>query len=145
MFNSWEEITVGAQTGSVDFVVTEAMVDEHLAAVELDGKWLEEPSDGGKRVIPSDLLPKLSMKALFTDYMLTNVGPNMRVKQTFKFFSPVYSGTRILATGRISDKYEKSAKRYVALEAMFTDTEGTPLMLDQRVVTVLGENFKMKD
>lgn len=145
MLNSWEDVKVGTETGKVDFVVTDAMVDDYLAAAEIDGAWLQSFSVNGKRIAPIDLLPKVGMNALFTEYMLANVGRNVRVKQGFKIFAPSYVGMHVRAIGHISDKYEKPGRRFVALEATFTDSDGKPLITDQRVVTVLGENFKMKD
>jgi hypothetical protein len=144
VLKSWEDIIVGTETGQVDFVVTDEMVDQYLGAVELDDRWLQG-LDGGARVAPLDLVPKMAMRTLFIEYAFANIGPSIRVKQAYKFLKPVKIGTRVRATGRIADKYEKRDKRFVAFEAVFEDEAGTPLIRDNRAIMVLGENFKMKE
>lgn len=129
----WDELSVGTQTGRVEFVVTDQMIDDYLAAMEIDHQWFTtSQSPYGGRIAPSDMVPKLAMTELFQDYIHRVMGPNMRAKQAFKFFGPVRPGMTIKAVGRLAEKYERRGKRFVTLEALFTDAAGTPLVLDRR-------------
>lgn len=144
MLQSWDDIRVGTETGAIDMVVTDDMVDEYLAAVELDEAALAPAADGEGRIAPPDMVPKLTMRTLFIDYTFANIGPSVRAKQAYRFLKPVRVGTRVRAVGRISDKYERRGKRFVAFQATYVDADGTPLIQDDRAIIVLADNFKIK-
>lgn len=129
----FEDLPVGDETGHVDFVVTDQMIDDYVASLEITQGWFTTgPSPYGGRIAPPDMLPKLAMVELFQNYLHRVMGDNMRAKQAFKFFAPVRAGMRVKATGRLAGKYERRGKRFVTFEALFTDENGTPLVLDRR-------------
>jgi acyl dehydratase len=129
----WEELPIGEETGSIDLVVTDQMIDDYVAALEIQHDWFTTgPSPYGGRIAPPDMLPKLGMDELFQKYLHRVMGANMRAKQAFKFFAPVRAGMRVKATGHLAEKYERRGKRFVTFEALFTDENGTPLVLDRR-------------
>jgi acyl dehydratase len=117
----------------VELVVTGPMIDEYLEAMELAHPWFsggESPFQG--RIVPSDMIAKLAMTDVFQNYIQRELGPNMRSRQAFKFFAPIPVGMKVKATGRLTEKYERRGKRFVTMEALFTDEQGTPLLLDKR-------------
>lgn len=145
MTMTWDEIPVGAVTGTIDFTVTDEMIDEYLEAIEMDQATLDALDDEkGARIAPVDLVPKMAMRTLFIDYMFEHIGPSVRVKQGYKLLQPIRVGTHVSATGRISEKYEKRGKNFVAFEATFVDDAGIPLLIDKRAVMVLGGEAKIK-
>lgn len=141
----WEELQVGTETGRFELTVTGEMIDEYLASMDNDHPWsagTEGPFGG--RTAPPDLVPKLAMTALFQEYIQRDIGPNIRAKQAFKFFAPVRPGTKVQAVGRLVEKYERRGKRFITLEALFTDEKGTPLVLDRRTQLVLSPDFQLQ-
>jgi acyl dehydratase len=142
---SWEELQVGTETGRFELTVTGEMIDDYLASMDNDHAWFagtEGPVGG--RTAPPDLVPKLAMTALFQEYIQRDIGPNIRAKQAFKFFAPVRPGMKVQAVGRLVEKYERRGKRFITLEALFTDEKGTPLVLDRRTQLVLSPDFQLQ-
>lgn len=144
MAMTWDEVTVGAETGRADLLVTDAMIDEYLGAMDLDLSWFAAPTPPyAARIAPPDMVPKLCMNALFQDFLHREIGPNIRAKQAFSFYAPIPVGTRVRAVGRLVEKYERRGRRFVTFEALFTDEAGRKLVLDRRTQLVLGENFNI--
>ena len=143
MLMDWDEIPIGGETGRIEFEITDELIDEYIAAIEHDPELLTDEVDpDGRRVAPLDLVPKHAMRTLFIDYIFANLGPSMRAKQAYQFVNPAKVGMKISAIGRISNKYEKRGKRFVAFETTYFDQDGMPLLHDRRAVVVLGENFR---
>lgn len=138
MPTSWEDLTPGTVTGSIEFVVTDEMIDVYLDAMELSHPWFTTgASPYTSRLAPSDMIAKLAMTEVFQNFTQRELGPNMRARQAFKFYAPVRSGTKVKATGRLTEKYERRGKRFVTMEALFTDEQGNPLLLDKRTQYLL--------
>ena len=145
MVMTWDTVPIGAETGRAEIVVTDALIDEYLAAMGLDLAWFSKgaaPYD--KRIAPPDMVPKLLMNALFQEYMHREIGNNIRAKQAFVFYVPIPVGTKVTAVGHLVEKYERRGRRFVTFEALFIDEEGRKLVLDRRTQLVLGENFNIE-
>lgn len=141
----WDELQEGMETGRFELTVTGEMIDEYLASMDNDHPWFTgKGSPLGARTAPPDLVPKLAMTALFQEFIQRDIGPNIRAKQAFKFFAPVHPGVKVQAVGRLVEKYERRGKRFITLEALFTDDNGNPLVLDRRTQLVLSPDFKMQ-
>jgi acyl dehydratase len=141
----WDELQIGTETGRFELTVTGEMIDEYLASMDNDHPWFTDAEGpAGGRTAPPDLVPKLAMTALFQTYIQRDLGPNIRAKQAFKFFAPVRPGMKVQAVGRLVEKYERRGKHFITLEALFTDDNGNPLVLDRRTQLVLSPNFQMK-
>lgn len=144
MAMTWETIPIGAETGRAELVVTDAMIDAYLAAMELDLPWFCQPTAPyAARLAPPDMVPKLCMDRLFQDYMHRELGPNIRAKQAFSFYAPVTVGMTVRAVGHLVEKYERRGRRFVTFEALFTDADGRALVRDRRTQLVLGDNFRI--
>jgi acyl dehydratase len=145
MAMTWDEVNVGAETGRTDLLVTDAMIDQYLEAMELDLPWFAAAAPPyATRVAPPDMVPKLCMNALFQDFLHREIGPNIRAKQAFSFYAPIPVGTRVHAVGRLVEKYERRGRRFVTFEAVFTDDSGRKLALDRRTQLVLGQDFNIE-
>lgn len=141
----WDDLEIGTETGRFELTVTDEMIDDYLASMDNDHPWFTgSDSPFGGRTAPPDLVPKLAMTALFQDFVQRDVGPNIRAKQAFKFFAPVRPGATVRAVGRLIEKYERRGKRFITLEALFTDEAGSPLVLDRRTQLVLSPDFQMR-
>ncbi len=141
----WDDLQTGAETGRFEVTVTDAMIDDYLASMDNDHPWFTgKESPFGGRTAPPDLVPKLGMTALFQDFIYREIGPNIRAKQAFKFIAPVKAGTTVKAVGHLVEKYERRGKRFITLEALFTDERGNGLVLDRRTQLVLAPDFKIQ-
>jgi hypothetical protein len=141
----WDEAPVGIETGRFEIAVTDQVIDDYLAMMELDlpcFKTATEPY--GTRIAPPDMVPKLAMETMFQDFLNGQIGTNIRAKQMFRFFTPVTVGTRVHGVGRLAEKYERRGRRFVVMEGLFTDGKGRQLVLDRRTQMILGENFAMR-
>ncbi|WP_283193312.1 hypothetical protein [Rhizobium sp. AN80A] len=135
---TWEELEIGTQTGRTTLAVSDAMLDEYLDIMQLDHK-LFEATPGQARLLPSDMLGKLGMDDLFQNFLMHEVGPNMRAKQSFVFSGAVHANQTLTATGYVVEKYEKRGKNFVTLEAVFRDDKGNALLTDRRTQLMLAE------
>jgi acyl dehydratase len=145
MVMTWDTVPIGAETGRVELVVTDAMIDDYLASMELDLAWFNRAaSPYGTRIAPPDMVPKLCMDKLFQDYIHREIGPNIRAKQAFSFYAPIPVGSTVRAVGHLVEKYERRGRRFMTFEALFTDAQGRKLVLDRRTQLVLGENFNIE-
>jgi acyl dehydratase len=141
----WNELALGTEAGRFEITVTDAVVDTYLAIMELDAPcFLRATPPFTTRIAPSDMVPKLAMTDLSENFCNRVVGPNIRAKQAFQFFAPVRVGTKVSAICTLVDKYEKRERRFVTLEAVFTDEDGTKLVVDRRTQLVLPPDFAMK-
>jgi len=138
MATTWEDLIPGTVTGSIEFVVTDQMIDEYLDAMEFSHAWFTTgAAPYATRIAPTDLVAKLAMTDVFQNYIHRELGPNMRARQAFQFYAPIRAGAKVKATGRLTEKYEKRGKRFVTLEALFTDEKDNPLLLDKRTQYLL--------
>jgi acyl dehydratase len=141
----WDDIPLGVETGRVEIVVTDAVIDSYRASMDLDIAWFTTGAPPyGMRIAPPDMVPKLAMEPMFQDYLNSNIGQNIRAKQTFKFFAPVMVGTTVRGVGHLVEKYERRGRRFVTLEGLFTDAAGRHLVLDRRTQMLLSDDFNMR-
>jgi hypothetical protein len=146
---AWEEVPLGAQSGTVTFVVTDEMVDQHLAAAEMGTDWLpgaaaEDMRPGRGRIAPIDMISRLYGNDLMYKFHNAKIGQSVRAKQSSVFHSPARVGMEITATGHLKTKYEKRGRKFIGYELRFVDADGTLLLVDQRVLMVLDEGFQAK-
>jgi acyl dehydratase len=141
----WNDLALGTEAGRFEITITDAVIDNYLAIMDLDVACYRRatpPFD--TRIAPSAMVPKLAMTDLSENFCNRVVGPNIRAKQAFQFFAPVRVGTTVSAVCTLVDKYEKRERRFVTLEALFIDADGTKLVLDRRTQLVLPPDFAMK-
>ena len=142
---AWDDLALGTETGRFEVTVTDALIDAYLVSMELDAPCYLRPTPPfDTRIAPSDMVPKLAMSTLSEAFCNRVVGPNIRAKQAFQFFAPVRVGAVVSAVSTLVDKYERRERRFVTLEALFVDADGTKLVLDRRTQLVLPPDFAMK-
>jgi len=143
---AWDDLAPGTESGRFEITVTDALIDTYLESMELDLPCYRHPTPPfDTRIAPSDMVPKLAMSTLSEAFCNRVVGPNIRAKQSFQFYAPVRVGTVVRAVSRLVDKYERRERRFVTLEALFVDADGTKLVLDRRTQLVLPPDFAMKN
>jgi hypothetical protein len=142
---TWEDIKIGVESGSIDMIVTDEMIDEYSESMECDYQAFLRDAESTDRIVPPDMVPKLAMRPLFTNYLNQHIGKGVRAKQAFKFHHPVQVGMRVRAVGYLVDKYERRDKRFVSFEALFESDVATPLLTDRRSIMVVQPNFLMRE
>ena len=141
----WDDLALGTEAGRFEITVTDALIDQYLATMELEVPcYLRATPPFDTRIAPSDMVPKLAMTDLSETFCNRVVGPNIRAKQAFEFYAPVRVGATVSGVCTLVDKYERRGRRFVTLEALFTDADGTKLVLDRRTQLVLPPDFAMK-
>lgn len=139
-----EDVTIGTESGTVEIDLTDAIVDEFLAAMEVDEPLFTKGAvESGKRLAPPHLAPKLSLYPLYGKYIDGELGGAVFAKQTFTFHAPAWVGTKVRGRAKIVDKYERRGKNFVVFEGEFTDEAGKPLVTERRTVMPIASGFKM--
>ena len=109
LFN-YDEIVIGEELGSYEYLLTQEMLDNFRAAVE----------------DPDAPYPTLAVKhdatalALVYDDQTGGVNAGNEVE----FFNPPIPGKRVKVTGRVYDKYLRRDKPYMVIEATAEDEDG---------------------
>ena len=109
LFN-YDEIVIGEELGSYEYLLTQEMLDNFRAAVE----------------DPDAPFPTLAVKhdatalAMVYDDQTGGVNAGNEVE----FFNPPIPGKRVKVTGRVHDKYLRRDKPYMVIEATAEDEDG---------------------
>ena len=109
----YDDVVIGEELGSYEYILTQEMVDNFRAAVD----------------DPEAPFPTLGVKhdatafAMVYDDQIGTVNAGNQVE----FFNPPIVGKKINVTGRISDKYLRRDKPYIVLEATAIDEDGRKL------------------
>ena len=106
----YDELVIGEQLGSFEYVLTQEMLDDFRESVE----------------DPEAPFPTLAVKhdgtSLNMVYKDTTGGVN--AGNEVEFFNPPIPGKKIMVTGRVTDKYVRRDKPYLVIEATATDEDG---------------------
>ena len=106
----WESIPVGDDLGSLDYILTQQMVDDYRRVV--DNPQVGSPTDVYRH--PANLF--------YRKYAAVMRVPNMG--HDCEYFNPPVADKRITITGRIADKYLRRGNAYLIVEATAVDEDG---------------------
>lgn len=106
----WESIPVGDDLGSLDYVLTQKMVDDYRRVV--DNPNAAYPTVAARH--PANLFYRKYAQAM----RVPNMGHDS------EYFNPPIPGKRITITGRIADKYIRRGHTYLIVEATAVDEDG---------------------
>ena len=107
---NYDDVEVGEELGSYEYVLTQEMLDNFRASVE----------------DPDALFPTLAVKHDATAFNMVyqdNTG-GVNAGNEVEFFNPPIPGKKIKVTGRIADKYWRRDKPYMVIEATAVDEDG---------------------
>ncbi|MBI3069106.1 MAG: hypothetical protein HYY79_09615 [Betaproteobacteria bacterium] len=125
---TFDEIEIGKPLGSIEWVVTEEMIDQQC---ELDMDyhyWYSVDSPWGGRIAPPQLSYRpprwlfsraYNVRGLFYKWEMENV-------------RPIRPGVKLAITGAIADKYVKNDREFVVYEAQATDPGGDVVFRTRR-------------
>lgn len=122
---AYDEFEVGADVATVEFEITPEIVDEYMKAVEADESLYRLD---GRPVAPPNVLFVYMTGALYQTY--PPIQGIVMAEADFSWHAPVWADetTRIKASGRIADKYERRGRRYVRWNAEFRKADDDTLV-----------------
>lgn len=106
----WESIPVGDDLGTLDYVLTQKMVDDYRRVV--DNPHAAYPTVAARH--PANLFYRKYAKVM----RVPNMGHDS------EYFNPPIPGKRVTIAGRISDKYIRRGNTYLVVEATAVDEDG---------------------
>jgi len=114
---NWDELVIGEQLPTIDYVLTQEMMDEFRLGV----------------MDPEAAFPTISQKVDVRPYHLVyRDDGSVNARCSFHFYNPPVAGKRIVVHAWIADKYARRGKNYIVTEAVSVDEDGR--LLD-RVIT----------
>jgi len=107
---NYNEVQVGEELGSYEYVLTQEMLDNFRKAVD----------------DPEAPFPTLAVKHDATAFAMVyeDTTGGVNAGNEVEFFNPPIPGKKIIVTGRIHDKYLRRDKPYMVIEATATDEDG---------------------
>ena len=124
----YEDIEVGHDLGEMEWVVTAEMVARQCV-LDNDFDLLFEPGEGRPQYAPPQILYRPPRWLLSRNFNIRGV----LVKWCFEMFAPIEVGRAMTLGGRISDKWIKSDREYVAYEVSARYEDDTPVFHTTRV------------
>lgn len=129
----YEDLEVGQEFPSVEFRITDGVIDSYIEATE-DGSpvYSGEGStgSGARRPAPPTLAAVYIRPALMT---VPSPPGGVHAKQRYEFHRPVFSGDVLVTKTRILDKYLKKERKYVVMETITTNQDGQPVTTSRMV------------
>jgi hypothetical protein len=133
----FDEIVVGESLGEYQYRLSPGRILKYLEGVESHHPWFEGPSPYGGPIAPpmvcdSDVirLPGVQERIIAggTEGPVANRKGFLHAAQSYELLDPAFPGKRIVVTGRVVDKYEKSGRVWVVAEALSADEDGRPIL-----------------
>jgi acyl dehydratase len=126
---SYEEVTVGEEFMSDDFLLKPEDVDTYAYAVDDHHPWYFEDSPLGGRIAHPTLLGNQALLMRHSKYI---VPAGLHAKMQFEFLEPIRVGMRVRSRGKVIDKYERRGRHYMVTQFETRDEEsGTVLVRGQ--------------
>ena len=129
---AYDDFEVGTEVATLEFDITPEIVDEYMVAVEADKSLYELD---GRPVAPPNILFVYMTGALYQKY--PPIQGIVMAEADFKWHAPIWADetTRIRASGKITDKFDKRGRKYVQWSAEFSNAA------DGKVVASLDNAF----
>jgi hypothetical protein len=107
---NYNEVQVGEEVGSYEYVLTQGMLDSFRKAVD----------------DPEAPFPTLAVKHDATAFAMVydDTTGGVNAGNEVEFFNPPIPGKKVRVTGRIHDKYLRRDKPYMVIEATAVDEDG---------------------
>ena len=118
---NYEDVTVGEEFTSDDFLIKPEDVDTFTYAVDDHNPWYFEDSPFGGPITPPTLLGNQALLMRHSRYI---VPAGLHAKMQFEFIEPLRVGMRVRSHGKIIDKYERRGRHYMVTQ-FETREEGT--------------------
>lgn len=118
---------IGDVIGSIEFAVTEDLVNRLSWALDDYNPWYFDGSPLGVRIAPATA-PLQFDGTIFYDYYAYPEGGSLFAKQEFEFLRPVQVGETYKLTGTLVDMYKRKGRSFFKMGVSITDPEGVEVM-----------------
>lgn len=126
---SYEDVTVGEEFMSDDFLVKPEDVETFAFAVDDHDPWYFEDSPYGGTITHPVLLGNQALMMRHSKYIIP---AGLHAKMQYEFVEPIRAGMRVRSRGKVIDKYERRGRHYMVTEFTTRDEEtGTVLVRGQ--------------
>jgi acyl dehydratase len=110
---SYEDVTVGEEFTSDDFLIKPEDVDTFAYAVDDHNPWYFEDSPLGGPIVHPTLLGNQALLMRHGKYI---VPAGLHAKMQFEFIEPLRVGMRVRSHGKVIDKYERRGRHYMVTQ-----------------------------
>jgi acyl dehydratase len=110
---SYEDVTVGEEFMSDDFLIKPEDVDTFAYAVDDHNPWYFEDSPLGGPIVHPTLLGNQALLMRHSKYI---VPAGLHAKMQFEFLEPMRVGMRVRSHGKVIDKYERRGRHYMVTQ-----------------------------
>lgn len=114
---AFHELPVGVDLGSIEYELSERLVDRHLKATH----QTPYPSAGGERYAPVSILASDGIRLAEERF---DIGESVHAGQRLEIVNLPIVGTKVTVAGRVEDKFEKGGRLFVVMELTSTDDRG---------------------
>jgi acyl dehydratase len=125
---TFEELEIGKDLGTEEFLVTQAQIDQVCDRLEDHHPYYEVNSPFGGTVAPVSMT-YLITRALFSQ---TYSVRGLFYKWAVDCMQPVRPGVRHTVTGTLTNKWVKNEREFVAYESVCKDEKGNVIFTTQR-------------
>jgi acyl dehydratase len=121
------EARVGDILGSLEFVITEDMVERNAWANDDYNPWYMEDSPFGGRMASPVYLASFDAQ-LFYGYYAYPTGGSLFAKQEFEYFGPIRIGERYTISASLAEIYQRKGRTFYKTTESVRDANGTEVM-----------------
>lgn len=114
---AFHELPVGIDLGSVEYELSQQVVDRHLRATH----QTPYPASGGERYAPVSILASDGIRLAEERF---DIGESVHAGQRLEIVNLPIIGTKVTVAGRVEDKFEKGGRLFVVMELTSTDDRG---------------------
>jgi acyl dehydratase len=127
---TYEAVVLGEEIGPVEVVAEEHYLRQGSFAVDDYSSWYTEGGACGRRLVPSTAVLRDLVAHFCAVYDPSRV-VGLHQKEEVWFARPIPLGTRMIYTGRYTDKYERRGKGYTVFESEACDAADNALLVRQ--------------
>lgn len=125
---TYEELEIGKDLGSAEFVVTQAQIDQTCERMGDHHPFYEVDSPFGGTVAPIYLTYKLTRMLFSQTYSVRG----LFYKWAFEFINPIRTNVAYTVSARLTEKWIKNDREFVAYESICTDPQGNTVFTTRR-------------
>ena len=126
---NFDEIEVGKDLGSLEWEVSEEMIDKQCIMDNDFHEWYSIDSPFGGRIAPPQIQYRPPRWLLSRNYNVRGVF----YRWEFENISPIKHSRKMKISGKITDKWIKGDREFVEFEAVGEDQDGNILFRTKRV------------
>jgi acyl dehydratase len=121
------EAKIGEELVTIEFVITEEMVERNAWATDDYNPWYMDNSPFGGRIISPAYLASFDANVLF-GYYAYPPGGSLYAKEEFEYIQPVMVGSKYTMRGKMLDIYKRRGRTFFVCGIVVADMVGTDVV-----------------